>query len=277
MHDRSAVAGTVPPMMSEFDLRRPTTVAEAVEELAAGGVAYCGGTELVPVLQMGLMAPEVLVDLKRIESLRGISESDDEIRIGARVTHDEAQQSALVRRHAAVLAEATSRLGNARVRASGTLAGNICFAEPRSDVLTALLALDARVDLRSATGTRSLDLADFVEGPFTTVKEEEELLEAIRLRTRPSRSAYVRFQPGEYPTVAVAAVEGPTGCRVVVGAVGELPGIFTYPRAEDVDVAEIAGSVDVTEDLNGREDYKRHVTSVFVRRALAQLAEGGVA
>jgi carbon-monoxide dehydrogenase medium subunit len=263
--------------MTQFELRRPTTVAEAADDLAAGGVPYCGGTELVPVLQLGLMAPEMLVDLKRIESLRGIRELGDEIVVGARVTHDEAEQSPLVRRHAAVLAEATFRLGNARVRATGTLAGNICFAEPRSDVLTALLALEAQVDLRSASGSRTVAVADFVEGPFTTVREEAELLEAIRVPSRPSRSAYVRFQPGEYPTVTVAVVQGSAGCRVVVGAVGEIPGVFTYPRAEDVDVVEVAESVDVTEDLNGHEDYKRHVTSVFVRRALAQLTDGDVA
>jgi carbon-monoxide dehydrogenase medium subunit len=260
--------------MSEFELRRPATIAEAVEDLAAGGMPYCGGTELIPVMQLGLMAPEILVDLKRVESLGGIREDGDEIVLGARVTHDEAEASSLVRRHAGVLAEATSRLGNARVRATGTLAGNICFAEPRSDVLTALLALESRVDLRSATGSRTLDVADFVEGPFTTVREEEELLEAIRIPVRRSRSAYLRFQPGEYPTVTVAAVQGDGGCRIVVGAVGEIPGVFTFPRAEDVDAAEIAAQVDVTEDLGGREDYKRHVTEVFVRRAMAQLAEG---
>ena len=264
-------------MMSEFVLRRPTTVSEAVDDLAAGGVPYCGGTELVPVLQLGLLAPDVLVDLKRVEGLSGISESDDEVVVGARVTHDEAEGSALVRRHAAVLAEATSQLGNARVRATGTLAGNICFAEPRSDVLTALLALEARVDLRSADGTRSLRVEDFVEGPFTTVREDAELLEAIRIPKRPSRSSYVRFQPGEYPTVTVAAVQRPGSCRIVVGAVGELPGVFSYAGADEVDATDIAARVDVTEDLNGREDYKRHVTAVFVRRALAQLAGDGAA
>jgi carbon-monoxide dehydrogenase medium subunit len=228
-------------------------------------------------MQLGLLSPEILVDLKRIDSLTGIRESGDEVVIGARVTHDEAEGSPLVRRHAAVLAEATSRLGNARVRSTGTLAGNICFAEPRSDVLTALLALEATVDLRSATGTRTVAVSDFVEGPFTTVREEEELLEAIRVPVRPVRSTYVRFQPGEYPMVTVAAVQGAAGCRVVVGAVGELPGVFTYASPEDVDVEEIAASMDVTGDLNGAEDYKRHVTSVFVRRAIAGLRDGGSA
>jgi carbon-monoxide dehydrogenase medium subunit len=259
-----------------FALRRPATVAEAVDDLAAGGVAYCGGTELVAVLRLGLIQPELLVDLKRVEGLAGIAASDGELVLGARVTHDEAEQSALVREHAAVLAMATAQLGNARVRATGTLAGNICFAEPRSDVVTALLALEATIELRSATGSRSVAMDDFVEGAFTTVREEDELLEAIRIPKLRGRSSYVRFQPGEYPAVAVATVDRTDGCRIVVGAVGERPELFSYPSSAEVDAEQIAESVDVTEDLNGREDYKRHLTAVFVRRALAEL-KGGAA
>jgi carbon-monoxide dehydrogenase medium subunit len=257
-----------------FELRRPTTVAEAVDDLAAGGLAYCGGTELVAVLRLGLVEPEMLDDLKRVQGLSGITETDGEVVLRARVTHDEAEQSTAVREHAAVLAVAAAGLGNARVRATGTLAGNVCFAEPRSDIVTALLALDAHVDLRSTAGLRSVPVDDFMEGAFTTLREEDELLEAIRIPKLRSRSSYVRFQPGEYPAVAVATVERADGCRVVVGAVGERPELFSYPSTGDVDVEQIAESVDVTEDLNGREDYKRHLTAVFVRRALAGLWEG---
>jgi carbon-monoxide dehydrogenase medium subunit len=256
-----------------FALRRPTTVAHAVEELAAGGVAYCGGTELVAVLRLGLVQPEVLVDLKRVDALSGIRESEQDVVLGARVTHDEVQQSSAVRDHASVLTAATGALGNARVRATGTLAGNVCFGEPRSDIVTALLALEATVELRSSAGSRSVAVDDFVEGAFTTVREEDELLESIRIPKRPSRSTYVRFQQAEYPTVAVAVVEHAQGCRVVVGAVGERPDLFSFSSVGDVDADDVAARVDVTEDLNGHEDYKRHVTAVFVRRALVRLRE----
>jgi carbon-monoxide dehydrogenase medium subunit len=258
--------------MPDFELRRPGTVDEALDLLAAGGTPYCGGTELLAVMRMGLAEPETLVDLKRVDGIVGVEETGDEVMLNARVTHREAQTSPAVHRHAGVLATATSRLGNARVRATGTLAGNICFAEPRSDVLTALLALDARVDLRSVDGQRSVPVEDFVEGAFTTVREETELLCAIRIPKQPSRSAYVRFQPGEYPTATVAVVDRRSGgCRIVVGAVGERPEVFTYPGLEDVDATAIAEGIDVAEDLNGQADYKRHLTSVFVRRALAQV------
>jgi carbon-monoxide dehydrogenase medium subunit len=256
-----------------FDLHRPTTVEEAVDHLAAGGVPYCGGTELVMVLRMGLMSPESLVDLKRVGGLTGIIDAGDEIRLGARVTHDEAEASPLVGRFAPVLRAATAALGNARVRATGTLAGNICFAEPRSDVLTALLAVRAQVHLRSATGSRSLTVSDFVEGAFSTVREDEELLESIRIPQGVRAGSYVRFQPAEYPTVSVAAVTDAAGSRLVVGAVGERPEVFEAPDLRDLDPDDVAARVDVTEDLNGAEDYKRHVTAVHVRKAISRWAE----
>ena len=258
-------------MTPGFELRRPTSVPEAVEELASGGVAYCGGTELVAVLRLGLVAPERLVDLKRVVGLEGITEAGDDIVLGARVTHDEAERSPSVRQHAPVLAAATAQLGNARVRATGTLAGNVCFAEPRSDIVTALLALRADVVLVSATGSRTVPVDEFIEGAFTTTRADEELLESIRIPRTRGRSAYVRFQPAEYPAVTVAATEDSDGCRIVVGAVGERPELFRFPSAGDVDVVAISEGVDVTEDLTGREDYKRHLTGVFVRRAIAQL------
>jgi carbon-monoxide dehydrogenase medium subunit len=261
------------PVIHGFDLHRPTTVAEAVDHLASGGVPYCGGTELVMVLRMGLMSPESLVDLKRVQDLAGITDTGEEIRLGARVTHDEAVASALVGRFAPVLRAATAALGNARVRATGTLAGNICFGEPRSDVLTALLAVRARVDLRSATGTRCLPVSEFVEGAFSTVREDEELLESIRIPKGVRAGSYVRFQPAEYPTVSVAAVSDVAGSRLVVGAVGERPEVFEAADLRDLDPEDVAARVDVTEDLNGAEDYKRHVTAVHVRRAILRWQE----
>jgi carbon-monoxide dehydrogenase medium subunit len=259
------------PVLPPFELVRPASLAEAVDLVAGGGTPYCGGTELLAVMGLGLASPDTLVDLKRVPELGGIAEANGEVRLGARVTHREAAASAAVRSRGAILATATGLLGNSRVRATGTLAGNVCFAEPRSDVLTALLALDARVDLRGPDGTRSVPVGEFVEGAFTTVRADEELVEAIRVPAPSGPSAYVRFAPAEHPTVTVAVAVTRAGCRVVVGAVGERPELFTYPAAGDVDPAAIAGEVDITEDLNGHEDYKRHLTAVFVGRALAQM------
>jgi carbon-monoxide dehydrogenase medium subunit len=261
--------------MRDFELRRPTTVEEALELLAAGGTPYCGGTELLAVMRMGLAEPEMLVDLKRIPELAGVDDRDGVLVLNARATHDEVSAHPAVLQEAPILAAATRALGNARVRATGTLAGNVCFAEPRSDVLTVLTALAATVHLRSAEARRDVPIAEFVEGTLTTVRGESELLVRMTLPKQQGRSSYVRFQPAEYPTVTVAVVEPESGgCRVVVGAVGDRAEVFEYDATEQVDAGAIAEAVDVTEDLNGQEDYKRHLTSVMVRRAVAAL-DGG--
>jgi carbon-monoxide dehydrogenase medium subunit len=254
--------------MPQFQHRRPGSLREAEDLVAAGGTPYCGGTELLAAMRLGLLAPDTLVDLKRVAELDGIAEIGDEIALRARVTHTRASESALLRRRAPVFASATSRLGNARVRATGTVAGNICFAEPRSDVLTALMALGARVELGSAAGERSVPIEEFVEAGFVTVREPSELVREIRVRKQRGPGAYLRFQPGEYPTVTVAVTSWPGGCRVVVGAVADRPRGFDFPGLSDVDPTMISERVEVTADLSGAEDYKRHLTSVFVRRAV---------
>ncbi|MGH3660369.1 MAG: FAD binding domain-containing protein, partial [Micromonosporaceae bacterium] len=249
--------------------------------LAAGGTPYCGGTEVLAAMRMGLLAPAALVDLKRVPELAGISvadsdpagisRADGDLMLGARVTHAQVSRSPEVRRHAPLLAAATSQVGNARVRASGTLAGNICFAEPRSDVLTALLALQARVELRSAEGARTAPIGEFVQDSFTTSRQDTELVSVIQVPKQPAPGAYLRFQPAEYPAVTVAATADPDGCRVVVGAIGGRPELFSYASVDDVDADAVAEQVEVVADLNGAEDYKRHLAAVFVRRAVAEL------
>src|SRR4029077_1999458 len=106
-------------------------------------VVYCGGTELLLVLKLGLAAYPNLLDLKGIPELRVFEERDGTLRIGAAVTHRELESSPLVHRLVPALAEMERRVANVRVRSVGTLGGNLCFSDPHSDPATLLLALDA--------------------------------------------------------------------------------------------------------------------------------------
>lgn len=259
-------------MLPEFELRRPATLAEAMAEVAGGGVPYCGGTELIAAMQLGLLRPDVLVDLKPIADLRGVADRDGAIAVGGTTTHRDVAADPAVRAHAAALAEAAAALGNVRVRGTGTVAGNVCFAEPRSDVLTALTGLGAEVELASARGTRVLPIAEFVEGAFSTVREPDELLVSVRLPKGERRSHHLRFQPGEYPTVSVTVVLADDRVRVAVGAVTDVPQAFEVGALSEVDAEAIAGELDIDDDAAGAEDYKRHLAAVFVRRAVAKAA-----
>jgi carbon-monoxide dehydrogenase medium subunit len=260
-----------------FDLHRPHSVGEAIALLDEDCVPYGGGTELLMAMRMGLMRPSGLVDLKRIPELARIEldgGADGSLVIGAGASHDQIARHGVVREHAALLATAEQLVGNARVRAQGTIGGNICFAEPRSDVATVLVALDARLNLRGASGERSVPAAEFFLGPYWTVREPAELLVSITVPLPAPVGVYVKFQTVERPTVAVAAVRRPDGTvRVVVGAVGDLPTAADYADLGAVDGDDLAARVEPVADLTGSERYKRHVTRVVVGRAVAGLAE----
>jgi len=264
-------------VIPDVALSRPTTIDEAVRLLAHGGAAYVGGTELVAAMHMGVLAPPQLVDLKRVAELCGIRTSAEELAIGAAARHREIASSGDVRQHAPMLAKACSLLGNARVRATGSIGGNICFADPRSDISTSLFALRAQVSLRSAEGQRTLPIEDFVVVAMETDRADEELLEAIHIPIADDRHVYVRHQPTEYPTVCVGVAvdrsrpDGPA--RIVVGAVGERPQPFDVSSIDEVDLDAILPGLDVIEDLNGSEQYKRHLAGVFIGRAIAEMKE----
>ncbi|HKC28364.1 MAG TPA: FAD binding domain-containing protein, partial [Jatrophihabitans sp.] len=216
--------------------------------------------------------PATLVDLKRIAELNDISVDGARLRVGAGATHDEIARHPMVRTHAPLLAAVEERVGNARVRAQGTLGGNVCFAEPRSDVIALLIAVDARLVLRSPAGERDVPAADFVLGPYWTDRAPDELLVRAEIALPCASGTYLKLQLAERPTVGVAAVRTAAArpCRVVVGAAIETPQVFEYDTWDAVDAAEIAAGLEPVSDLAGSAAYKRHVTEVYVRRAVAQ-------
>jgi carbon-monoxide dehydrogenase medium subunit len=270
-------------ILSDFELHRPTTVEDAVTlrvELGDSAALYAGGTELLLAMKMGVLDYEHLVDVKRIASLRGITASDDELRIGAAATHREIETSPLVADRVPALANLARHVANVRVRASGTLAGNLAFGEPHADPSALLSALDASVDVVGASGRRRVPLDDFIVGAYETSLAEDELIEAVvvPLPDGELRAAYLKFQVLERPTVGVAAVACNGGApTVVVGAVDERP--VRVEAANNVDdlVEAAREAVDPVDDLSGSAEYKRHLTGEMVRRVLAQLAGEGLA
>lgn len=260
-------------MLPAFVLERPGSVAEARRLLSEDSVAYCGGTELLLAMKMGLMRPARLVDLKGLPDLRQIEVADGELHIGAAVTHDAVASSPLVAEHAPFLAAVEARVGNARVRAQGSIGGNLCFQEPRSDVTTALYGLDGRVELLSGAGTRLLPMDEFLLGAYWTAREDDELLVRVRIPLPAPPGVYLKYQVSERPVVGVGALHRPAGAgvRIVLGAVTETPRSYDFGDAAAVDIDGIVARLDPTEDLGGSEDYKRHVTAVHIRRALAAL------
>jgi carbon-monoxide dehydrogenase medium subunit len=263
-------------MLPPFALERPTTVGDAVRVLREDSVAYCGGTEILLAMKMGLLRPAVLVDLKGVPELRGIRVDGDNLVIGATVSHAEIARSELVESQVPLLAAVERRVGNARVRAQGSIGGNLCFAEPRSDIATVLIALNASLTLASPAGERTLPVADFLLGAYWTARADDELLVSVSVPLPAPNGAYEKFQIAERPTVGVAAVPAAGGgCRIVVGAAAELPLAVDVPDVASVDPVAIAERIEPVPDLTGSVRYKRHVVATCVRRALAALDPTG--
>ena len=231
---------------------------------------YAGGTELVPAMGLGLRRPEAIVDLKRVEALKGI-EVDigaGSVTIGAAVTHRRLSDHPAVREHLPTLAAAASRVGNARVRSTGTVGGNLCFAEPHSDLGCVLVAFGATAEVRSVGGTRTLGIDELIVGAFETSLEPDELLTAVAVPFEPAGMSYWKLQSYERPTLGVALVVSDSQWEVTVGAATERPTRIVLAAGDTAGLADFVGGLEFSDDMTGPPDYKRSVLRAHLERAL---------
>ena len=270
-----------------FDYVAPTSLEDALSALAEAGddaKVLGGGQSLLPVLRLRLNAPEKIVDLSRIDSLRGISDDGDTIVIGAMTTHDEVARSELVREHAAVLAEAASTVADPQIRHRGTLGGALVHADPAGDLGAPVLALDAELVVVGAGGERRIPAGEFFQGLFETAVGEGELLTAIRIPKHTGwGGAYEKFVrvSHQWSIVAVAAVTRDGEAKVVLTNMGSTPLRASAVESAIADGASVkdaaakaAEGTNPPSDLNGDSDYRAHLATVLTRRALAR-AMGG--
>ena len=289
-------------MIPRFALARPRSLTEAFDAFdAAGGDAawLAGGTELLQVMKMGLAQFGTLVDIKAIDDLRGVERTDDgAVRIGALTTHRELERSSLVADELPGLAALEARVANVRVRNTGTIGGNLAFAEPHSDPATFFLACDATVRLVSPRGRREMGVGEFVQGPLFTAREPDELLVEVSVPARRPATgrAYDKIAFFERPAASVAVrlsvIDGGIGeATVAVGSLTEVPtlvpdaanafrGVEARPEALAGPVqttADAFGGLDVIADLNGSADYKRHLAGILLGRAAQSALQEAIA
>lgn len=280
--------------LRRFTIHQPQTVSEAAEMLAQygeNGRLYAGGTELLLAMKHDLLRYEHLVDVKTVPDLDKIEIENSSLRIGCAATHRAIEKSALVHQRLPVMAEMANRVANVRVRATGTLGGNLCFAEPHSDPATLLLALEARAKVQGRAEERTLAIDQLIVGAYETALAQDELLTAVEipLPSQSQRAAYLKFQIHERPTLGLALVldldesgRAITKARAVVGSVSPKPcrsdqadGLLIGPQdkveKQLADAAQLlAGAADPVDDLEGSAEYKRHLIGVFLRRAFVQ-------
>ena len=278
----------------QFDYIRATSVAEAISLLGQHNDAklLAGGHSLLPLMKIRLASPEILIDIGRIDDLKGISEKSGMTRIGALTTHATIAASDLVPR---ALSEAASIVGDPQVRNRGTIGGNVAHADPASDLPAVLVALKATFHVTGPGGERSVAADDFFIGLFKTALNDGEILTDILVPVEGegTGSAYAKLPnlASQYATVgAAAALATANGnCTAAKVAVGGLTSSATrVPSVEEslvgnrLDAETIAAAAeavqddlgsDIIGDIHASADYRKAMVTVYLRRALATAAE----
>jgi carbon-monoxide dehydrogenase medium subunit len=253
---------------------RASDIDHALELLAEPDAkALAGGQSLVALMKLRIARPSLVVDILRLE-LRGVELGDEELRLGPLTTWDDLSAAPELGRPAlAAIGECASGIGDVQVRNRGTVGGSLAHADPASDMPAVLLALGAILELTSPEGERSLPLADFFLGPFTTALAGQELVTGIvvPLPAAGSGSAYVSVEhpASGFALAGAAALVRADGRRTVaLTGVGAQP--FVLPPDRDpldaLDAAEIHG------DGFAPAEYRRHLAATVAREALERAA-----
>jgi aerobic carbon-monoxide dehydrogenase medium subunit len=289
-----------------FEYHAPGSAKEAVDllaELGDGAKVIAGGQSLVPVLAMRLAVFDHLIDISRIEALRGIEERGDSVWIGAGTTEAEIGRSALIAKRLPLLSRATPLIGHFQIRNRGTIGGSLAHADAAAEYPAVALALDATVEALSPRGRREIPAAEFFTGIWTTALEPDELLTGVRFPAATGRQGFAieefARRPGDF-AVAGAAVAvgldpggrvsasgiglfglGPTALRAVAAEAAVAGTVLAGTGAGDIDPAEVgrAAVADldaVPSDLHGTAGYRKKVGAAMVARAWEQAVKEAV-
>lgn len=280
-----------------FEYRRATSLDDALKAISGGDAkVLAGGQSLLPLMKLRLASPGTLVDIGRLTELRGVRRLDDgRMAIGALTTYAELIHSPAS--NYGLLRDALPRIGDVQVRNRGTIGGAIAHADPASDLPACLLALDAELVARSASGERTIPVNGFLEGAFSTGLQPDEIVTEILLPgpRDDAGSAYVSLEnpASGYAIVGVAAVvfsgdgDGIASANVALTGVGE---VAYRARAVEAALAGSDGSQDavaaaaahatdgitVNSDIHADRAYRTSMAAVYTRRAV-EAARGRLA
>lgn len=279
---------------SLFDYRAPSSLDEALSlraEYSADSVVLAGGQSLMPLLNLRLARPEVLIDLGNVPGLDTISELDGDISIGAMTRQRSAERSELIRTRAPLIQQALAYVGHPTIRNRGTVGGSLAHADGAAELPAVSVALDATFVARGADGERTIAAEDFYKGFMTTALAGDELLVEVRIPAAAGslRTAFVEVarRHGDFALVGVAAAVAHNGDGVITDARLVFTGVAGQPvRARQAEASLRGATVGaaaftaaaglVSSELNPRSDghatgdYRRRVAGALARRALEE-------
>jgi carbon-monoxide dehydrogenase medium subunit len=274
-----------------FDYRAPTTLDEALAVLAERGddaKVMAGGQSLIPLLKLRFAQPALVLDIGRLPNLNVVSRQDGHLSIGALVRHVDVERNSGMAGAVPLLAEAAHWIADPLVRNRGTVVGSVCHADPSGDWGSVMLALGAEVIARSTKGKRTIPVAEFFQGPFTTALRADEIVTEIRvpIPAGAAGGAYKKLERkvGDFATVAVAVHVKLSGTKVAEAGIGLTSVGATNMKATEAEkalagheptdevireVARLAAAAaEPKDDIRGTAAYKKDVVRVFVQRGL---------
>lgn len=282
--------------MRDFDYAAPTTVAEAVKLLHdSNGSArpMAGGTDLIDQVRIGRLAPDLIVDIKKIPELSELSIGSDGLRIGAAVPCYRIYHDAMIKDIYSALTDSASLIGGIQIQSRASIGGNLCNSGPAADSTPSLIALNGIAFIAGAEGFREVPIEDFCTGPGKNILSRGEFLVQIRLPPRKlgNGSAYQRFIPRNEMDIAVVGVGVSVqldttrklieSARIALGAVAAKP-LFAQEASDllagkaisDETLAQAAAAAQAVatpiDDMRGTIEFRKHVTGVLVKRVLMQ-------
>jgi carbon-monoxide dehydrogenase medium subunit len=277
---------------ASFGYLAPRSMEETLDLLTTHGEdakILAGGHSLIPAMKLRLTSPRYLIDIAALPGLRGIKMEGDNLIIGALTIHAEVASSELIKQRVPGLAEAALAIGDMQVRNRGTIGGSVAHNDPGADFPVILTALNASFVLQSPSGKRTVPVDDFFVDFFTTAMAGNEVLTEVRVPVPPPQSgtAYVKFpHPASGYVVVSAGVlltrQSSGQCdavRLAIGGVGSGPvrasateaalsGQSLSPDVIASAAAKAADGTDPTDDIYATGEYKRHMATVYARRAI---------
>jgi aerobic carbon-monoxide dehydrogenase medium subunit len=264
-------------LLREVGYARPETLAQALELLAAddGARALAGGQTLVNVMKARAGSPDALIDLARIEELKGIElDGDGTLRIGAMTTYTELVDSSEARARP-ILGEVCAQIADVQVRNRGTIGGNICTNDPTNHLPPLLVALDARLTIQGADGERTVSATEFFLGVYLTAVGQGELLTAITIPAGRGDAFEAVTLGVEGTCIASAAASVNGTVRIALGCVDAVP-VLLEPATADADAVRAAvraANLDPPADVHASSEYRTHLAEVLAVRAVAHASE----
>ncbi len=267
-----------------------------LDEHGEDGRILAGGQSLMPTLNMRLSQPDVLIDINRLDDLKGISLDGDTVRVGALTRHVEVLKSDIVKEHLPLIAEAMPFVAHVAVRNRGTIGGSVALSDPAAEMPACILALGATVVLQSVNGTREVAADDYFKGLYETERRDNELLTEIRIPSQKSDRVSVFLElarrHGDFAIAGVCAYGTVSGKKIedmrlvyfasedrpVVGAnaIAALNGKEWSDETKDAVCTALESDLDPMANLHGSAAMKMHLQKVLTGRAIdAAVARAG--